>query len=183
MTSVERDQRPDADGGGQGRGERPHPVKGAHIISERIEVGVPVQDAFDLWNRYDDWHQMFKKESASTKDRRGRGGRSEAPAEVKVSAKIGPSRREWVTETTEVDAPNRIAWRAKGGLQAHGVTTFHQLDDHLTRIMAEIEYKPSGVLETIGNTLRMQRRRVRRDLRLFKNYAELHAGDDGGDDR
>jgi uncharacterized membrane protein len=64
-------------------------------------------------------------------------------------------------------------WRAKGGIQAKGVTSFHRLDDRLTYLMVEIEYHPSGFLETIGNFFRMQRRRVRKDLKLFKNYVEL----------
>ena len=156
-------------------------VKGAHIITESIQVGVPVDVAFDEWGRYDKWHQMFKKESASTrrgkdsdKGSQGSGdGGDQAAGDISVTAKIGPSTRRWSAEVTKTDPPHRLEWRPKGGLQAKGVTSFHSLDERLTKVMVEIEYRPSGLFETVGNFFRMQRRRVRRDLRLFKNYVEL----------
>ena len=176
----------------------PEPVKSAHIITEYIDVAVPAETAFDLWTRYDKWSEMFKKESAEQgakggsksgpddsgsgsdgSDRSGRTGRSGQPggrsgqSEIKVRAKIGPSERQWTAQIVGTEPGHRIDWRSKGPLQAMGTTTFHRLDDRLTKLMVEIEYRPSGLLEIIGNFFRMQRRRVRRDLRLFKNYAEL----------
>lgn len=145
-------------------------VKGSHIITEHIDVGVPPQVAFDQWSQYDKWSEMFKREGASTGRRRsGRDGRSEA----KVRSKIGPSERQWTAEIVEVDPGRRIAWKSKGPVQAMGATSFHRLDDRLTHLMVEVEYRPKGLVETVGNLLRMQRRRVRRDLRLFKHYVEL----------
>jgi len=32
-----------------------------------------------------------------------------------------------------------------------GTTSFHRLDDRLTRLMVEIEYRPAGFLEVVGN--------------------------------
>lgn len=147
----------------------PKQVKGAHIITEHIDVGVPNQEAYDSWTRYDKWSDIFKNESAS--DRKS-GGRS--AQKVEVEAKIGPSRRKWITEVVGNEEGRRISWRSKGGLQAMGTTSFHPLDERLTHVMVEIEYRPRGLLETVGNFFRMQRRRVRRDLRLFKNHVELH---------
>lgn len=167
MTSVQSDKQ------GQKESEtaprsRPHRVKGAHIITERIEVGVPVGDAFDHWRRYEEWQRIFKKESAQ---------QDGDESQVKVKAKIGPSQREWQAEIIEEERPHRISWRARGGLQAYGTTSFHSLSDRLTKVMVEIEYRPSGAMETVGNFFRMPRRRVRRDLRLFKNYVELGKSD------
>ncbi|HET9077968.1 MAG TPA: SRPBCC family protein [Acidimicrobiales bacterium] len=197
MTSIQHDRNDqrEQEAPDSGRsGPQPHRVKGAHIITERIEVGVPIEDAFEWWTRYDDWHQIFKKESAHSGDGdQGGGDQSDGDQgdgdddQIKVTAKIGPSRREWTAEITEQDRPHRLSWRATGGVQAHGTTTFHRLADRLTKVMVEIEYRPSGLLETVGNFFRMQRRRVRRDLRLFKNHVELRSvGDDksaGGSDR
>jgi uncharacterized membrane protein len=145
----------------------PKPVKGAHIITEHIDVGVPHDKAFELWTSYEKWSDMFKKESA--KSSRGRG----ADQKIQVTAKIGPSQRQWQAEITESEPGQRVRWRATGGVQAMGSTSFHRLDDRLTHLMVELEYRPTGLLEAVGNFFRMQRRRVRRDLRLFKNYAEL----------
>jgi uncharacterized membrane protein len=149
-------------------------VKSAHIITEHIDVGVPAQVAFDQWTQYDKWSEMFKKESADTgrRNRHGaKGGGSQG--EVKVRAKIGPSERQFSAQVVEVEPGRRISWKSKGQVQAMGTTSFHRLDDRLTRVMVQIEYRPTGFLEVVGNFFRMQRRRVRRDLRLFKHYIEM----------
>lgn len=149
-------------------GGRPTPPKSSHVITEFIEVGVPLNEAFDHFTDYEKWSEMFKKESADPSD----------DGEVTITAKIGPSRRQWQTEWHRDEQGRRVDWHATGGLQAHGTTTFHRLDDRLTRVMAEIDYHPSGAFETVGNFFRMPRRRVRRDLRLFKHYVELRADED-----
>lgn len=152
-------------GGGKSNGSRASLVKNRHVIEESIYVGVPHKVAYDQWTQYGEWSSIFKKESA----RRGgdRGGR------VSVTAKIGPSRREWQTDVVAQRPGRRIEWEARGGVQAKGVVTFARLDERLTHLQVVIQYKPSGVVESIGNFLRMPRRRVRKDLQLFKNYIEL----------
>lgn len=140
------------------------PVKSSHIIEEHIEVGVPAKVAYAQWTQYDHYGEMFKHESAKTE------GRDKAI----FTAKIGPSRRQWQTKIVEQAPGHRIAWRSTGGAQTMGVVTFHELDANLTQLMVEMEYHPSGLFEVVGNFLRMQRRRVRKDLKLFKHYVELH---------
>jgi hypothetical protein len=93
--------------------------------------------------------------------------------EVTVTAKIGPSQRQWQTEIVAQKPGRRIEWEAKGGVKARGVVTFHRLSDRLTYLQVVIHYMPSGAIETVGNFLRMPRRRVRKDLKLFKNFIEL----------
>lgn len=161
-------------------------VKSRHIISEHIDVGVPAEVAFEQWTQYDKWSKIFKNESAQSADKGGSGNRNGGTGRqqksIEVSAKIGPSSRQWTAQVVDVEPDHRIRWRSKGPLKASGTTTFHHLDDRLTRIMVEIEYQPTGFLETVGNFFRMQRRRVRRDLRLFKHYIEVQGGA-GGDGR
>lgn len=159
--------------GDDGRQKPGHPVKSRYIIAEQIEVGVPADVAFDAWNQYEKWQNIFKNESARPGRKKGA-----SSAEVKVASKIGPSRREWQAEITNLEPGRRIDWKAKGQIQAKGVTTFHSLHDRLTKVMVEVEYRPSGPVESVGNLLRMPRRRVRKDLRLFKNYVEIRDGRD-----
>lgn len=155
-------------------------VRSSHIITEHIDIGVPAQVAFDQWTQYDKWSEMFKEESADTGRRNRHGGRGgSGRGEVKVRAKIGPSERKWTADVVEVEPGRRIRWKSKGQVQAMGTTSFHDLADRLTRLMVEIEYRPTGALELIGNFFRMQRRRVRRDLRLFKHYIEMRGESTG----
>lgn len=151
---------------GKKAGSRSSLAKNKHIIEETIYVGVPHKVAYDQWTQYSEWSKIFKKESARA--RSADEGPEQDKRNVTVSAKIGPSRREWRTEVVNQKPGRRIEWEAKGGVQARGVVTFHRLDDRLTHLSVVIHYRPSGFMETIGNFLRMQRRRVRKDLKLFK---------------
>lgn len=151
---------------GRGRGANARggaPVKSSHVIEEHIDIGVPRDSAFEQWTRYQDLAKYSKHESGQVK-------RSER---VGFRSKIGPSARGWDAQIVEQLPGRRIAWRSIGGARHMGVVTFHSLDARLTRMMVQMEYHPAGAVETVGNFFRMQRRRVRKDLRLFKHFIEL----------
>ncbi len=136
----------------------------SHVIEQHTDVAVPRSVAYDQWTQFETFTGIMKGvESVSRKGRR----------HTEWAAKIGPSRRTWRAEITEAVPDERIAWRSKGGADTKGVVTFHELDDDLTRILVEMEYHPIGAVEGIGNLLRIQRRRVKRDLRLFKHFIEV----------
>jgi uncharacterized membrane protein len=159
-TQAPREER---DREGQGAPESTGPVKSSHIIEEHIDVGVSREMAYEQWTHYEELSRYSKRESAEEKSQ----------DRVGFASKIGPSSRHWETEIVEEVPGHRIVWRSLGGATTMGVVSFHELDDRLTRLMIEMEYHPTGAVETIGNVLRFQRRRVRKDLRLFKNFIEL----------
>jgi uncharacterized membrane protein len=138
-------------------------VKSSHIIEEHIDVGVPRDTVYDQWTQYKDFSRFTKHEFANEQD----------DGQVSFESKIGPSRRTWNSELVERTPGKRIAWKSSGGAKNMGVVSFHRLDKNLTHLMIEMEYHPSGFFETIGNFFRMPRRRVRKDLKLFKNFIEL----------
>lgn len=136
----------------------------SHLIEEHKDVSVPRSTAYNQWTQFEAFPSIVKgAERVEQKER----------DKVEWTSKIGPSRRTWTSEITEQVPDERIAWKTTGGLQMKGVVTFHSLDEDLTRLLVEIEYTPRGPIEHVGNLLRIQRRRVRRDLRLFKHFIEL----------
>jgi|GEM_PF-379532 len=151
-----------------GSGDRP--PKLSHLIEEHTEVGVPRSEAYNQWTQFEMFPSIVKGAEQVEQLERDK---------VKWTSKIGPSRRTWTTEITEQVPDERIAWKSSGGLQMKGVVTFHSLDEDLTRVLVQIEYDPSGPVEQVGNLLRIQRRRVRRDLRLFKHFVELRGESTG----
>jgi len=166
-----------SDGDREGKEEAQKRPKLSHIIEEHTDVGVSPQVAYDQWMRFEDYGSIFKKESAERRNER----------RIRFNSKIGPSKRTWDAEVVEQRPRHRVAWRSKSGPQNRGVLSFHRLvDENLTRVMVEMEHEPSGFMETIGTFLRMPRRRVRKNLRLFKNYVELRGeapSADGADAR
>jgi hypothetical protein len=50
--------------------------------------------------------------------------------------------------------------------------TFHRLNDHLTRIMLQLEYDPEGMMENVGDTVGVVSSRVAGDLGRFKEFIE-----------
>lgn len=148
-----------------------HPPKLSHLIEEHTEVAVPRTEAYNQWTQFEMFPSIVKGAEQVEQLERDK---------VKWSSKIGPSRRSWTTEITEQVPDERISWKSTGGLQMKGVVTFHSLDEDLTRVLVQIEYDPTGPVEQVGNLLRIQRRRVRRDLRLFKHFVELRGEATGG---
>lgn len=66
--------------------------------------------------------------------------------------------------------------RGKG--TTRGAITFHELTPELTRIIAVVEYYPSGFFEKTGNIWRAQGRRLRLDLKHFQRYVTLTDNED-----
>src|SRR5438067_3493413 len=153
-----------------GKGDELKTVKTSHLIDEKIDVAVPRTSAYNQWTQFKEFKAIMKGVEAIDQRR---------PDRVTFTAKIGPSRRQWQTQITEQVPDERIAWKTTGGADTMGVVTFHSLDDRLTRVQLQMEYHPKGLVEGFANLFRIQRRRARRDLKLFKNYLEI-AGKESG---
>ncbi|MFH8408400.1 SRPBCC family protein [Streptomyces sp. NPDC018019] len=137
----------------------------AVTISEDVDVGVPVREAYNQWTQFQEFSTFAKGvqgvESADDTDSHWR-------------AKIFWSTRSWKAHTTEQIPDERIAWTsegAKGTLK--GVVTFHELAADLTRVLLVIEYHPKGLFEKTGNIWRAQGRRVRLDLKHFRRFVMM----------
>jgi uncharacterized membrane protein len=87
--------------------------------------------------------------------------------------KIWFSRRQWEGEITERRKNDRIAWKTTKGASHTGVVTFHKLDSNLTRVMVDLDFHPSGMIEKMASGLRFVKRAVQADLARFKAYVEL----------
>jgi uncharacterized membrane protein len=154
--------------GGDKDGGRP--PKLSHLIEQHTNVAVPRRVAYDQWTQFEAFPSFMKGvESVEQQE----------PDKTRWVSKIGPSRRNWQAEITEQVPDERIRWKSTGGAKQQGVATFHELDEELTRMLIQMEYRPTGVFEWTAKTLRVPRRRVKRDLRLFKHFIELRGEETG----
>jgi hypothetical protein len=97
---------------------------------------------------------------------------------IHVSEKIWFWTREWDGEITEQRKNDRIAWKTESGMQHSGVVSFHKLDDNLTRVMVDMDFLPTGVVEKMASGMRFVKRAVQADLARFKAYVEFGDADE-----
>lgn len=131
-------------------------------IVEQIDVGVPIQVAYDQWTMFTDFPSFMKKVENVEQ---------ESDEKLVWTAKIWWSRRTWTSTIIEQVPDERIVWRSEGDKgYVDGAVTFHELTPDLTRILLILEYHPHGLFERTGNLWRAQGRRARLELKNFQRH-------------
>ena len=140
-------------------------------IEESVDVHVPVRTAYDQWTQFEQFPQfMGGVESVTQLDDR----------HLRWVAEIAGVRREWDAEITEQSPDQRVAWRATDGAENAGVVSFHHLDDATTRVMLQLDFEPEGFVEQAGDKLGIVDRRVKGDMKRFKEFIESRGGVETG---
>ena len=145
----------------------------ATTIVETVDVGVPVDVAYDQWTRFTEFPSFMRtiEDVEQTDD-----------DELTWRARVLWSRRTWKSTIVEQTPDEQIVWRSTGRKgYADGAVTFHALAPGLTRIVLVLEYHPKGLIEHLGNLGRTQSRRARQDLKRFQRHVmtrtALHTDD------
>ncbi|MGW9477914.1 SRPBCC family protein [Saccharomonospora azurea] len=146
---------------GGGSGKKGGGLKLTNIV-ESIDVGVPVEVAYDQWTRFTDFPSFMKKVENVEQ---------ESDEKLNWKAQILWSHRTWEATITDQVPDQHIVWRSKGAKgYVDGAVTFHELAPRLTRILVVLEYHPQGFFEQTGNLWRAQGRRVRLELKHFRRH-------------
>lgn len=145
-------------GGGGGGGTK---LK-VTVISEDIDLGVPLRVAYDQWTLFQDFPSFMKKVESVNQ---------ESEEKVSWKAQVFWSHRNWDATIIEQVPDDRIVWRSSGEKgHVDGTVTFHELGPTLTRILMVLEYYPQGLFERTGNIWRAQGRRARLELKHFRRH-------------
>jgi uncharacterized membrane protein len=143
--------------GGSGKKTRRLPIQ------RWTDVAVPVETAYDAWLKFDAYPKFLHRVlSVEQKD-----------GKVSWTEKIWFSTRQWEGEITDRRKNELIAWKSKKGTKHKGVVTFHKLADNLTRVMVDMEFEPTGMIEKMASGMRFVKRAVQSDLARFKAYVEM----------
>jgi uncharacterized membrane protein len=148
-------------GGGSGSGGK----KTRRLPIQRwTDVAVPVDRAYEAWLEFDKYPKfMHRVLSAEQK----------GSDKVQFNEKIWFSKRQWEARITDKRENDRIAWKTTSGMSHKGIVSFHRLDDKLTRVMVDMDFEPTGMIEKMASGLRFVKRAVQADLARFKAYVEL----------
>jgi uncharacterized membrane protein len=148
-------------GGGGGGGQK----KTRRLPIQRwTDVAVPVDTAYEAWVNFDEFPKFMHRVLSV---------RREGDDKLRWQEKIWFSKRDWEGRITERRKNDRVAWKTTSGMSHHGVVTFHRLDDNLTRVMVDMEFEPTGMMEKMASGLRFVKRAVQADLARFKAHVEM----------
>jgi uncharacterized membrane protein len=140
-------------------------------VKETVEVEVPVRTAYNQWTQFEEFPNFMEgvEEVRQVDD-----------VHNHWTTKIGGVRREFDTEIVDQLPDERIAWRTIGGdTQQKGIVSFQRLDDTHTRVQLVMDVEPSGAAEKTADMAGLIDRRVKGDMRRFKEYIEQR-GDETG---
>src|SRR5262245_47687205 len=133
-------------------------------IQRWTDVAAPIDVVYGKWTNFEEFPKfMHRVLSVQKKDRN----------KLTWEEKIWFSKRQWEGMITERKKNDRIAWKTTQGTSHEGVISFHKLDTGLTRVMVDMDFQPSGMIEKMGSGMRFVKRAVQADLARFKAHVEL----------
>jgi len=140
------------------------------VITRSIIINVPVTMAYNQWTQFEEFPHFMEGivEVTQIDD-----------TTLHWVAEIGGRREEWEARITEQLPDEKIAWRSESGAMNSGVVTFQPINASQTKISLEIEYNPSGVVETVGDMMGYVSRQVEANLRRFKEFIESRDRESG----
>jgi len=139
-------------------------------IEESVEVNVPVHTAYNQWTQFEEFPR-FMEGIASVEQI--------DDTHLRWVAEVGGERREWTAEITEQQPDARVAWKATGGYGNSGIVTFQPVDGAGTLVTVSMEHETEGLKEQLGSALGADSRRVKGDLKRFKEFVESHGAETG----
>jgi uncharacterized membrane protein len=139
-------------------------------VTESVDVAVPVRVAYDQWTQFEEFPRFMEGVSQV---------RQLSDTVTHWKTEIAGIKREFDAEITEQIPDERVAWTSVDGTKQAGVVTFHRLDEAHTRVTAQLEFEPDGLVEQAGDKLGVVDRRVKGDLKRFKEFIESRGAETG----
>ncbi len=140
-------------------------------VTESVDVEVPISVVYNQWTQFESFPEFMNgvERIIQTDDRHSH-----------WVTKIGGADREFDTEITEQHPEERVAWKSTDGTTHAGVITFHRLSEQSTRVTAQIDWQPEGLVEKAGAVLGVDDHQVKADLKRFKKFIESRGQETGG---
>ena len=140
-------------------------------VTESVDVEVPVRTAYNQWTQFEEFPRFMEGVQEI---------RQLDATHTHWKTEIAGVKREFDAEITEQLPDERVAWKSVEGEKQAGVVTFHRLDDTHTRVTVQMDFDPQGFVENAGDKLGIVDRRVKGDLKRFREFIEHRGQETGG---
>jgi uncharacterized membrane protein len=140
------------------------------VITESIEVGVPVSTAYNQWTQFEDVPLFMEgvDHVQQLDDTR-----------LHWVATVAGRKAEWDAKILEQHPDREISWISEDGKQTRGTVTFEERGPARTLIRLSMSYQAEGPMEAAGSAAGLDERRVRSDLERFKEFIESRGVETG----
>jgi len=140
-------------------------------VEKTITVDVPVSIAYNQWTQFEEFPRFMDgvQQVEQLEDDR-----------LHWVAEIGGVKREWYALILEQRPDEKVAWAATEGATNAGAVYFSPAGTAQTVVRLELEYEPEGVVEKVGDTLKIVGRQAESDLQKFKTFIESRGTETGG---
>jgi uncharacterized membrane protein len=140
-------------------------------VTESVDVSVPVRTAYDQWTQFEEFPRFMDGVEEV---------RQVSDTMTHWKVEISGVEREFDARITEQLPDERVAWTSTNGSHQAGVVTFHRLDDSHTRVTLQLDFQPQGISEKAADKLGIVDRRIKGDLKRFKDFIEGRGGVETG---
>jgi uncharacterized membrane protein len=139
-------------------------------VVKSVDVEAPIAAVYNQWTQFESFPQFMSGVDSITQT---------DDTHTHWVTSIGGVTREFDTEVTEQHPEERVAWKSTDGTTHAGVITFHRLGETSTKVTAQIDWQPEGVVEKAGSVLGFDDRQVQSDLDHFKEFIESRGHETG----
>jgi len=138
-------------------------------IEESIEVDVPVSTAYNQWTQFEDFPLFMEgvDHVQQLDDTR-----------LHWVATVAGKKAEWDAKILEQHSDRQISWISEDGKKTRGTVTFEPLGESRTLVRLSMSYQADPV-EAFGSAAGLDSRRVRADLKSFKELIESRGSESG----
>jgi uncharacterized membrane protein len=140
-------------------------------VTTSVDVEAPISAVYNQWTQFESFPEFMGGVDTITQD---------DDRHNHWVTSIGGVTREFDTAITEQHPEERVAWRSTDGTTHAGVITFHRLGETRTRVTAQIDWQPEGLVEKAGAVLGFDDRQVKSDMNRFKEFIEARGSESGG---
>jgi uncharacterized membrane protein len=140
------------------------------IITETVEVGVPVRTAYNQWTQFEEFPRFMEGVERV---------RQVTDETLEWTADVFGQRRSWGARITEQKPDERVAWVSTEGERLDGTVEFQPVGTDRTRVDLTMRFEPTDTAEKAADALKIVETRVKGDLERFKEFIETRGAETG----